>query len=98
VRIVATPLVLAATFWDVDDNGMPSNKQNTFTTGDGMAVDCAGNVYSSEGTIKNPQGTSIGSFPQGTNLAFGGADAKTLLVVGGNTNVHSYAMNVPGLP
>jgi sugar lactone lactonase YvrE len=77
---------------------MPSNKQNTFVTGDGMAVDCAGNLYLSGGSIRNPQGNSVGTFPQGTNLAFGGADGKTLLVVGGNTNVRSYAMNVPGLP
>jgi gluconolactonase len=90
--------VIGAGQWDVDDNGTPSNKQNSFVTGDGMAVDCAGNVYSSLGTIRNPQGNSIGTFPQGTNLAFGGADGKTLFVVGGNTNVRSYAMNLPGLP
>lgn len=83
---------------DIDDNGVPSNKQNKIVMGDGMAVDCAGNLYLSGGTIQSPQGNNLATFPQGTNLAFGGADGKTLLVVGGGTNVHTIAMNVPGLP
>jgi len=61
-------------------------------------MDCAGNVYTSSGSIINPAGTQIGTFAGGTNLAFGGADGKTLYVVGPNTTVHSIQMNVPGLP
>jgi sugar lactone lactonase YvrE len=34
----------------------------------------------------------------GTNSAFGGADGKTLLVVGGGTKARTIAMTVPGLP
>ena len=41
---------------------------------DGLAVDCAGNVYRSGGAIQSPTGDNIGSFPGGTNQAFGGAD------------------------
>jgi len=67
-------------------------------TGDGMAVDCAGNVYLSGGAIRSPQGANLGTFPQATNLAFGGADGTTLLLVGSGTSVRTIAMNVPGLP
>jgi gluconolactonase len=34
----------------------------------------------------------------GTNSAYGGADGKTLLVVGGGTKARTIAMSVPGLP
>lgn len=90
--------VVGAGQWDIDPGGVPTNKQSTFVSGDGIAVDCAGNVYSSTGTIKSAQGDDVGTFQGGTNLAFGGADGKTLLIVGGGTSVRSVAMNLPGLP
>lgn len=90
--------VIGGGTWDIDNSGAPSNKQNTFVTGDGMALDCAGNVYLSGGSIRSAQGDNLGTFPEGTNLAFGGADGKTLLVVGDGTKVRAIAMNVPGLP
>jgi gluconolactonase len=32
-------------YWDLDDNGVPTKKNNGFTLGgDGLAIDCAGNV------------------------------------------------------
>ena len=34
----------------------------------------------------------------GTNSAFGGADGKTLIAVGPNTDANTYQMTVPGLP
>ena len=34
----------------------------------------------------------------GNNLAFGGADGKTVLIVGRGTMVRDLQMNVPGLP
>jgi gluconolactonase len=34
----------------------------------------------------------------GTNSAFGGADGKTLLIVGGDTKARTVTMTVPGLP
>jgi gluconolactonase len=83
--------------WDLDGQGVLSNRR-TFTLGsDGIAMDCAGNIYDNGGNIRNPQGQNIGKFPAGTNMAFGGPDAKTLLVVGG-VGAHTVQMNVPGLP
>lgn len=86
--------------WDLDAAGVPSNKRDFPLDGaDGLAIDCAGNVYRSGGSIRDPQsGDEIAKFSGGTNLAFGGADGKTLLVVGGGTNVKVIQMNVPGYP
>jgi gluconolactonase len=84
--------------WDLDPQGVPSNQRALFASGDGMAVDCAGNIYAS-GIIYSPAGQRVGSYPtDGTNLAFGGADGKTLLIVGGGTRVRALQLNVPGLP
>jgi sugar lactone lactonase YvrE len=85
--------------WDLDPMGAPSNKRAFPLNGaDGLGLDCAGNVYLPNGTIENASGNMIGTFPGGTNLSFGGADGKTLLVVGGGTTVRSIRMNVPGFP
>jgi sugar lactone lactonase YvrE len=46
----------------------------------------------------SPAGAQIGTFPGGTNLAFGGADGKTLYVVGPGTGLHAVQMNLPGMP
>jgi gluconolactonase len=83
--------------WDLDDSGVPSNRRSLFVGGDGMAVDCAGNVYASGG-IYTSSGQRLGSYSGGTNLAFGGPDGRTLLVVGGGTSVRALRMNLPGLP
>jgi gluconolactonase len=84
--------------WDLDPQGVPSNNRDFPLNADGLSVDCAGNVYLSSGGIIDPDGQQIGTFPGGTNLAFGGADGKTLLVVGGGTSLKIVPMNVPGLP
>jgi gluconolactonase len=84
--------------WDLDENGVPSNQRDFPLQADGLGMDCAGNVYLSGGTIRNPDGDQIGQFSGGTNLAFGGPDGKTILVVGGGTNVKLIQTNVPGLP
>lgn len=87
-----------AAVWDLDPAGIPSNRSTLGISGDGMAVDCAGNLYTS-GTISSADGQAIGSYvSDGTNLAFGGADGKTLLVVGRNVQVRELQMNIPGLP
>jgi gluconolactonase len=83
--------------WDLDEQGVPSNPQEMFTRGDGMGVDCAGNVYAN-GSIFSPQGQNIGSWGAGTNLAFGGPDGTTVLVAGPNTQLRELSVNVPGLP
>jgi gluconolactonase len=90
--------VVGAGQWDISPDGVPSNEQDTFVSGDGIAVDCAGNVYSSTGTIRSSRGLDLGTFQGGTNLTFGGPDGKTLLVVGGGTNVRTMVVNLPGLP
>jgi gluconolactonase len=89
--------VILAGMWDLDEEGVPSNRQTLFTSGDGMGVDCAGNVYAN-GSIFSASGQSIGSWGNGTNLAFGGADGTTVLVAGRNTALRQLSVNVPGLP
>jgi gluconolactonase len=89
--------VLQGGIWDLDPQGVPSNPRGLFVGGDGMAVDCAGNVYASGG-IYSPEGQHLGAYPGGTNITFGGADRKTLIVVGGGTKVRTVVMTVPGLP
>lgn len=91
--------VLGGGTWDLDQLGVPSKPSSLFTAGDGMAVDCSGNLYVF-GNIYTPQGQRLGSYasPSGTNLAFGGADGKTLLVVGTGAQVREVQMNLPGLP
>jgi len=84
--------------WELDEQGVPLKKAGAFPLGgDGLAVDCAGNVYDQGSNIHNPQGQAVGKFPGGTNMAFGGTDGKTMLVVSGK-GVHTVDMNIPGLP
>jgi gluconolactonase len=84
--------------WDLDEQGAPIGSPRTFPMGgDGIAVDCAGNIYDNSGAIRNPEGERIGSFPAGTNMAFGGPDGKTLFVVRNGT-ARTVQMNIPGLP
>jgi gluconolactonase len=78
--------------------------------GDGMAVDCAGNLYVAKSNqasvvVYTPAGTMIGTITvpevQGaTNVAFGGADHKTLYVTGmGNSKgLFQMTLNLPGRP
>jgi gluconolactonase len=85
--------------YDLDVNGVPSNGPKNFThTTDGMSVDCAGDLYLSNGDIIGPTGTRVGTFPGGTMAAFGGADGKTLIVVGSGVGLYTLQMNVPGAP
>ena len=77
---------------------------------DGMAVDCAGNLYAtlhSEGRIvvRSPAGEDLGEIqvaPQVTNAAFGGPDQQTLYITAGNPDagnaVYSIDLEIPGLP
>jgi gluconolactonase len=81
---------------------------------DGMAIDCAGNLYGAViGTanvvVLSPTGAQIGalfSVPTTsgwvTNLAFGGDDHKTLYITtqgsSGNQGLYTVAASIPGMP
>src|SRR5207302_5369309 len=80
---------------------------------DGMAVDCAGNVYgavvgSGNVVILSPTGAQVGSPIQVTstgnvtNVAFGGSDRKTLYITAqgssGHQGLFQIAWSIPGMP
>ncbi len=71
-------------------------------TADGMAVDCAGNLYvgtDSGVEVYSPAGSFIGDVPTGyaSNCTFGGADRRTLFVTSQGL-IKSVTLGVPGLP
>jgi gluconolactonase len=93
--------------FDLDPNGVPVGPSRHFAgSTDGIAMDCAGDVYeSSGGGVFSPAGMSLAPIPGGggTHPTFGGADGKTLLVVGDGSNltlatqVSTVQMNLPGI-
>ncbi len=93
--------------YDLDPQGVPVGASRHFAgTTDGIAMDCAGNVYlSAAGGIFSAAGMSLGAIPGGggTHPTFGGADGMTLLVVGdgsnlaGATTVATVQMNLSGI-
>ncbi len=91
------------------DGSVGAGTSFSSTTSDGMAIDCAGNLYLSNGqgfVILGPDGKNVGSVTNAvtsdatTNLAFGGSDHKRLFVTGrGNNAGLWYAdLAVPGMP
>jgi gluconolactonase len=79
--------------------------------GDGMVVDCAGNLYVAKSNGQNvavyaPDGSPIGTIALNsdvqavTNVAFGGADHKTLYITGlGNKKgLFKLQLDIPGRP
>jgi gluconolactonase len=70
---------------------------------DGMGVDCAGNVYIAwrEGIeIVAPSGARLGKITglgEVSNVAFGGADRKTLYITAG-ASLYAMEVNIPGYP
>lgn len=89
--------------YDLDAAGVPSNARDfaSETGSDGMTVDCAGNLYVTAGNVAvyRPNGEFLGSInsSNSTNVAFGGADRKTLFITGG-TRLTSIDLNIPGFP
>lgn len=76
---------------------------------DGMVIDCADNLYTTGNgvTVYSPAGTEIGkinvnNLSSVTNVAFGGADHKTLYITsqGGKDQkgLWQVPMNIPGMP
>jgi gluconolactonase len=80
--------------------------------GDGMVIDCAGNLYvakagSSNVAVYAPNGDMIGTItvPRSenltvTNVAFGGADHQTLYITGlqNNKGLFQVRLDIPGKP
>jgi gluconolactonase len=91
----------------LDESGAAVGMPTTFTSAssDGMAVDCAGNVYlSTAGTIRvlAPDGRVLGAITglgssTVSNAAFGGPDRKTLFITTASA-LYQIQMNVPGFP
>jgi gluconolactonase len=90
------------------------NLADGLQTPDGMGMDCAGNVYTVEHfrrliRVFDPQGNQIGSFGgpavfdrDVTNVAFGGADRRTMFVTtltqGQQGGLFQVQLNIPGFP
>ncbi len=80
------------------------------SSGDGMVVDCAGNLYvtSTDVIVVSPEGREAGRIrmPSGagsvTNVAFGGSDRKTLFITamgyGNARGVYKVDVAIPGYP
>jgi gluconolactonase len=72
---------------------------------DGMAIDCAGNIYlTTAGLVRviSPAGAAIGDISGimgggTTNVAFGGEDHRTLFITGGRA-LYQIKLQIPGLP
>jgi gluconolactonase len=90
-----------------DDGAIDASSSKLFatTTGntlDGLAVDCAGNLYASTQTgveVLSPAGMPVGTIPTGeaSNVTFGGADRKTLYATSRSV-LKAVTLAVPGLP
>jgi gluconolactonase len=84
--------------------------QGVVSTSDGMAVDCAGNLYTTNNqsvTIVNPQGVEVGrinvsNVQSVTNVAFGGDDSKTIFITSlgtsGRAGLYQVKAEIPGMP
>jgi gluconolactonase len=88
--------------FDVDASGAVSNPQPLIGTGsDGMAVDCAGNLYLTNAGVQifSPEGDPIGTIdaPGAANVAFGGPDGQTLFITA-TTQLLAVELAIPGLP
>ncbi|HEU5075066.1 MAG TPA: SMP-30/gluconolactonase/LRE family protein [Polyangiaceae bacterium] len=78
--------------------------------GDGMVIDCAGNLYVAKANSSNievytPDGDSIGTimvpgFQGVTNAAFGGPDRQTLYItgLGNDKGLFQLELDIPGRP
>lgn len=99
------------------DGSLGAGTQFYATSTDGMVIDCSDNLYVTGGncpdctgkgvTVFSPTATVLGSIVvsalgQSTNVAFGGADHKTLYISGQGTGTQKglfkIALNLPGFP
>jgi gluconolactonase len=109
-RVLYVASLSALQRYDVLPDGSVTGKR-TFGAGpaggDGMAVDCAGNLYVAlpDGVaVLDPAGSEIGRIPvegpQLTNVAFGGPEHKTLFIthLGDVPGLYTAELDVPGMP
>lgn len=91
----------------------PGQNFDPASRGDGMVVDCAGNLYVARTNTQSVFVYTAGGSPIGqidipasenlqavTNVAFGGADHKTLFItgLGNNKGLFELTLNIPGRP
>jgi gluconolactonase len=91
--------------FSVAADGSTSGREDfaTVSSPDGFAMDCLGNLYVASGTpgiiqVFAPSGSKLGSVTVASslsNMAFGGADGKTLYITAGKA-LYSLEMNLPG--
>lgn len=92
------------------DGSLGSGTRFGNASSDGMAIDCAGNLYTAANqnvTVLDPTGKelariSVGSVQSVSNIAFGGADHKTLYITAlgasGQAGLFKLQAAVPGFP
>jgi gluconolactonase len=86
----------------------PFGNSTAYTGSDGMGMDCAGDLYlahNAEVVVVGPTGTELGRLAitgaqAATNVAFGGADHKTLFIttLDSKPGVYQVELGVPGMP
>jgi gluconolactonase len=86
----------------------PFGNSSAYAGSDGMTMDCAGDLYVVHGAdvvVLGATGTELGHITitgaqAATNVAFGGADRKTLFIttLDSKPGVYQVALSVPGLP
>jgi gluconolactonase len=91
-----------------DGSAGPAQDYAPASGADGMVIDCAGNLYVAKSRaveVYDPMGNSIGAISVSdvqsvTNLAFGGADRKTLYItgLGNNKGLFKVSLDIPGRP
>lgn len=88
--------------FDLDAAGALSAARPFLGVGsDGMAVDCAGNLYITQGGVRvyDPNGMLLGTLNVrgASNVAFGGRERRTLFITA-STSLFAVELAIPGLP
>jgi gluconolactonase len=90
--------------YTLDADGLASDRRVFASPGssDGMAIDCAGNLYVTAGGVRvfDASGSDLGTITLAespANVAFGGSDHQTLYITA-RTGLYSIELNVPGDP
>jgi gluconolactonase len=86
----------------------PFGNSSAYSGSDGMTMDCAGDLYVVHGAdvvVLGPTGTELGHITitgaqSATNVAFGGADHKTLFIttLDAKPGIYELTMTLPGMP